>query len=93
MSFSGKYIVKMFRLERLLVSEYYFEILWFFFMRVVWNQNQWYVLCIPWKIFEQVEIGSYTYFTFAWFSITMHEIDTAAEMYLEPFQTKIIYSF
>ena len=27
MSFSGKYIVKMFRLERLLLSEYYFEIL------------------------------------------------------------------
>ena len=38
----------------------YFEI--DFFMRVVRNQNQGYVSCkcIPWKVFKQVGIGSYT---------------------------------
>ena len=53
-----------------------------FFVRVVRNQNQGYVSrkCIPLKIFEHT---LYLHI----FLITMHEIDTAAEVYLESFQT------
>ena len=42
MSLSGKYITKMFRLKRLLVSEGILK-LFFFFVRVVRNQNQGYI--------------------------------------------------
>ena len=54
-------------------------------MRVVRNQNQGYVSCkcIPSKIFEQIGIGMLYLHVFL---ITIHDIDTAAEVYLEPFQ-------
>ena len=39
MSFSGKYIAKMFNLKRFLVSECILKLI-FFFVRVVRNQNQ-----------------------------------------------------
>ena len=42
------------------------------------------------KIFEEIGIGM---LTFTFFSITMHGIDTAAEVYLEPFQTYMIEIF
>ena len=47
MSFSGKYIAKMFSLKRFLVSECIFRLI--LFVRVVRNQNQGYVSrkCIP----------------------------------------------
>ena len=49
MSFSGKYIAKMFSLKRLLVSECILKLIFFFCERVVRNQNQGYVSlkCIP----------------------------------------------
>ena len=41
------------------------------------------VKCICWKSFEQIGIGmAYLHI----FLITMHEIETAAEVYLEPFE-------
>ena len=43
MSLSGKYITKMFRLKRLLVSEGILKLFFFFFVRVVRNQNQGYI--------------------------------------------------
>ena len=46
--------------------------------------------CICWKIFEQIGIGMAYLHTFL---ITMHEIDTAAEMYLEPFPTYMFELF
>ena len=46
--------------------------------------------CICWKIFEQIGIGmAYLHV----FLITMYEIDTAAEMYLEPFPTYMFWAF
>ena len=63
-----------------------------FFVRVVRNQNQGYVSrkCTPWKNFELIRIGMlYLHILL----ITMHEIDTAAEVYLEPFQTYMIEIF
>ena len=49
MSFSGKYIAKIFSLKRLLVSECILKLIFFFCERVVRNQNQGYVSlkCIP----------------------------------------------
>ena len=42
------------------------------------------------SVFEQIGIGmAYLHV----FLITMHEIDTAAEVYLEPFQTYLIELF
>ena len=69
----------------------YFEII-FFCVRVVRNQNQGYVSrkCVPWKIFEQIRIGMlYLHILL----ITMYETDTAAEVYLEPFETYMIEIF
>ena len=64
----------------------------FFFVTVVRNQNQGYVprKCTPWKIFEQTRIGMlYLHILL----ITMHEIDTAVEVYFETFQTYMIEIF
>ena len=48
------------------------------------------VKCFHWKIFEQIGIGmAYLHV----FLITMHEIDTAAEVYLELFQTYMLELF
>ena len=63
-----------------------------FFVRVVKKQNQGYVSrkCIPWWIFEQIGIDMLYLHIFL---ITMHGIDTAAEVQLEPFQTYMIEIF
>ena len=64
-----------------------------FFVRAAKNQNQGYVSrkkCIPWWIFEQIGIDMLYLHIFL---ITMHEIDTAAEVPLEPFQTFMIEIF
>ena len=45
---------------------------------------------ICWNIFERIGIGM-TYLQV--FLIKMHEIDTAAEMYLEPFPTYMFELF
>ena len=46
--------------------------------------------CICWKIFEHIGIGmAYLHV----FLITMYEIDTAAEMYLEPLPTYMFELF
>ena len=47
---------------------------------------------ICWKIFEQIGIGI-AYLHVFFFLIKMHEIDTAAEMYLEPFPTYMFELF
>ena len=45
------------------------------------------IKCICWKIFEQIGIGM-AYLFFLWLIlIAMHGIDTAAGVYVEPFQT------
>ena len=51
-----------------------------------------YVSCkyVPWKIFEQTCTGMLYLHIFL---IEMHEIDTVAEVYLEPFQTYMIRIF
>ena len=48
------------------------------------------VKCICWKFFEQIGIGMAYLHDFL---IAMHEIDTAAEMYLEPFPTYMFELF
>ena len=81
MSFSGKYISKMFSLKKFLVTECIIELVCL--VKVVGNQRY-----VPRKVyllknlFEQIGIDM-AYIMF--FFITMHEIDTAAEVYLEPF--------
>ena len=84
MSFSGKYIAKMYNLKSIFKLS--------FFVRVVRNQKQGYVSrkCIPWYIWEQIGIDMLYLHIFL---ITMHEIDTAAEVDLEPFQTYMIEIF
>ena len=73
MSLSGKYITKMFRLKRLLVSEGILK-LFFFFLWELWGikiRDIFHVIVF----FEQIGIDMcYLYI----FLITMHEIDTAA---------------
>ena len=63
-----------------------------FFVRVVRNQNQGYFSskCISWKIFKLIGIDMLYLHIFL---ITMHQIDTAAEVPLEPFQTYMIEIF
>ena len=53
-------------------------------------RDMFHVKCFRWKIFEQIGIGmAYLHV----FLITMHEIDTAAEVYLELFQTYMLELF
>ena len=48
------------------------------------------IKCIRWKIFEQTGIGmAYLHV----FLIAMHGIDTAAGVYVEPFQTNMLELF
>ena len=66
---------------------------WFVFVRVLGNQRYVSRKCTDWyrfDWFEQVGIGM-AYLRV--FLITVHEIDTAAEVYLEPFQTYMIELF
>ena len=54
-------------------------------MKVVTNQNQGYISGIfPDKSLHRLVLIC---FIFTFFLITMHEIDTAKEFHLEPFQT------
>ena len=84
MSFSGKYIRKVFSLKKFLFPNLFVS------MRVVANQGYVLLKCIRWKIFEQIGI-CIAYFTF--FIITLHEIVTAAEVDLEPSQTYMLELF
>ena len=69
------------------------------FVRVVRNQNQGIHVsvfhvsrkCISWKILE--EIGIDMLYLHIFFFIIMNEIDTAAEVHLQPFQIYIIELF
>ena len=73
MSLSGKYITKMFRLKRLLVSEGILK-LFFFFLWELWGikiRDIFHVIVF----FEQIGIAMFYLYIFL---ITMHEIDTAA---------------
>ena len=72
MSLSGKYITKMFRLKRLLVSEGILK--FFFFLWELWGikiRDIFHVIVF----FEQIGIAMFYLYIFL---ITMHEIDTAA---------------
>ena len=57
-------------------------LIWFVFERVVGNQGYVSRKFVYWKIFQQIGIGKVYLCAFL---ITMLEIDTAAEVYLEPF--------
>ena len=46
--------------------------------------------CIPWETFEQIGIDMVYLHIFL---ITVHEIDAAALVHLEPFQTYVIETF
>ena len=71
-----------------MVSECIFKLV--FFVRVVGNQGYVSRKVHLLKIFEQIGIGmAYLHV----FLITMYEIDTAAEMYLEPFSTYMFELF
>ena len=59
-----------------------FYLIWFVFVRDVGSQGYVSRECIHWKIFEQIGIGKAYLHVFL---ITMREIDTAAEVHLEPF--------
>ena len=74
MSLSGKYITKMFRLKRLLVSEGILKLFFFFFLWELWGikiRDIFHVIVF----FEQIGIAMFYLYIFL---ITMHEIDTAA---------------
>ena len=74
MSLSGKYITKMFRLKRLLVSEGILKLFFFFFLWGLWGikiRDIFHVIVF----FEQIGIAMFYLYIFL---ITMHEIDTAA---------------
>ena len=59
---------------------------WFVFVRFAGNQGYVHGSVFAEKSFEQIGIAmAYLHV----FLITMHEIDTAAEVYLEPFLTHI----
>ena len=73
----------MFSLKKFLVSEYIFKF-------VCFCESCIHVKCFCWKIFGQIGIGmAYSHV----FLITMHEIDAAAEAYLELFQTYMLELF
>ena len=88
MSFSGKYIAKIFSLETFLVGECDFKLICFcescrgseIRFTLVYSLKS---LLTDW----------YWYGLSSRFLITMHEIDAAAEVNLEPFQTYMIELF
>ena len=88
MTFSGKYIAKIFSLETFLVGEYDFKLVCFcescsgseICFTLVYSLKS---LLTDW----------YWHGSSSRFLIKMHEIDTAAEVYLEPFQTYMIELF
>ena len=64
--------------------------IWFVFVRVVGNQGYVSAKCIHWKIFEQTGIAmAYLHV----FLMAIYKIDTAAEVYLEPFSRCMIKLF
>ena len=86
MSFNPKYIWKMFSLKQLLINFCIFKLV--FFVRVARNQG-----CVSRKVFSLKNIWADWY----WYSLSSRffnnnawNIDTAAEVYLELFQTYIL---
>ena len=81
---------KMFSLKRFLVSKCILII--DFFCQSLWNQDQGHVLrkCIPRKSLNRLVFGMLYLHIFL---ITLHEIDTAAKVYLQLFQTYMIELF
>ena len=54
------------------------------------HRGAFHIKCVRWKIFEQIGIGmAYLHF----FLIAMRGIDTAARVYVEPFQTSMLELF
>ena len=74
-----------------LVSEWNLKII--FFVRVVFAEkslNRLVLKCFLFTLFEQIGIDMLSIHIFL---IKMHEVDTTAEVYLEPFQTYMIGIF
>ena len=90
MSFSGKYIVKMISLKKFLVGEYIL-IIYFFCVRDcgIKIRDLFQVGAFPKRSLNRLVLVCFIFI----FLIKMHEIDTAAEVYLEPFQTYMIEIF
>ena len=78
MRFTGKYIAKMNSLKKFLVSECFFKLVCF--CESCRESGKVYLLKKLWYWYD---------FIFRVFLITMHKIDTAAEVYLEPFPTYV----
>ena len=54
------------------------------------HRGAFHINCVRWKIFEQIGIGmAHLHF----FLIAMRGIDTAARVYVEPFQTSMLELF
>ena len=89
MSFSEKYVAKMFSLKNFLVSECIFKLVCFC------GSCRKSGICFTQSVFAEKSLNRlvlvWLFFTFS--LITMHEIDTATEMYLEPFPTYMFESF
>ena len=85
MSFNEKYIAKMFNLKKFLVSACIFKLVCF--CESCGKPG----ICFTQSVFAEKSLNRLVLvsliFTFLFFLIKMHEIDTAAEMYLEPFPT------
>ena len=81
MSFSEKYIGKMFNLKKFLVSECIFKLVCFC------ESCRKSGICFTQSVFAEKPLNRlvFVWLIFTFFKIKMDEIDTAAEMYLEPF--------
>ena len=89
MSFSEKYIAKMFNLKKFLVSECIFKLVCFC------ESCRKLGICFTQSVFAEKSLNRLVlvWLIFTFFLITMHEIDTAAEVYLEPFLTYMFELF
>ena len=84
MGFSGKYVEKTFSLKRLLVSECILKLIFLWELQRIKIRDMFHVSVFPEKSLNRLVLVC---FIFICFLITMHEIDTATEVYLEPIQT------
>ena len=89
MFFSEKYIAKMFNLNKFLVSECIFKLVCFC---ESCTQSG---ICFTQSVFAEKSLNRLVlvWLIFTFFLITKHEIDTAAEMYLETFPTYMLELF
>ena len=89
MSFSGKYIAKKFSLKKFLVSKCIFKLVCFC------ESFRKSGICFTQSVFAETSLNRLVlvWLIFTFFLITMHEIDTAAEVYLEPFLTYMFELF